>query len=78
MASGTISGPEPESYGSLLERTWRGTKPLELPGGAQRKFLADGDSVRITGVARIPGVEYQVGFGTAEGTILPARPLISE
>ncbi len=70
MASGTISGPEPISFGSLLERTWRGTQPLQFTGGIERKFLADGDSVRLTGIAR--GDDYLVGFGEAEGTILPA------
>ncbi len=70
MASGTISGPTPESFGSLLERTWRGTNPLQLAGGVERKFLQDGDSVVLRGVARGDG--YQIGFGEAEGTILPA------
>ena len=71
MASGTISGPDPESYGSLLERTWRGTKPLALSGGRKRTFLEDGDSVVLRAVAR--GERYNVGFGQAEGTVLPAR-----
>lgn len=77
MASGTISGPAPESYGSLLERTWRGTKPLQLSGGAKRRFLEDGDSVILTGAAR--GPHYTVGFGQAEGTIVArssASPLV--
>lgn len=70
MASGTISGPTEESYGSLLERTWRGTKPLTLPGGATRTFLQDGDRVVMTGWAQGDG--YRVGFGEAAGRILPA------
>jgi fumarylacetoacetase len=71
LASGTISGPEPGSYGSLLELTWRGTKPLELPGGEERRFLEDGDTVILTGWCQGPG--YRVGFGEVRGTILPAR-----
>ena len=67
MASGTISGPTPESFGSLLERTWRGTHPLRLSNGAERRFLEDGDSVILTAVAR--GPHYNVGFGQAEGTV---------
>ena len=47
LASGTISGPEKGSYGSMLEITWRGTEPVTLPGGGQRKFLADGDRVSV-------------------------------
>jgi fumarylacetoacetase len=69
MASGTISGPTPESFGSLLERTWRGTNPLRLSNGAERRFLEDGDSVILTGAAR--GPHYNVGFGQAEGTVAP-------
>ncbi len=44
LASGTISGPTPDAYGSMLELTWRGTKPIDLPDGTTRKFLADGDT----------------------------------
>lgn len=51
MASGTISGPTPESFGSLLELSWRGTKPLTLKDGSERKFLEDGDTVVIAGIA---------------------------
>merc|ERR1711937_478713 len=51
LASGTISGPEPSSYGSMLELSWRGTKPLQLEnGGGERKFLKDGDNVMIRGL----------------------------
>jgi fumarylacetoacetase len=69
-ASGTVSGPTPDSYGSLLELTWRGTKPIALPSGAERKFLADGDSIVLRGAAVRDGV--RIGFGEVEGTILPA------
>jgi fumarylacetoacetase len=71
MASGTISGPTEDSYGSLLELTWRGTKPLKTVGGAERKFLQDGDRVSMTGFAQGDG--YRVGFGEVTGRILPAR-----
>ncbi|MGB4960958.1 MAG: fumarylacetoacetase, partial [Saprospiraceae bacterium] len=49
MASGTISGPTPESYGSMLEICWKGTKPITLPDGSQRVFIEDGDTVSIRG-----------------------------
>ncbi len=70
MGSGTISGPTEESFGSLLERTWRGSKPLTLPDGQTRTFIQDGDSVIMTGWARGDG--YRIGFGKAEGKVLPA------
>jgi fumarylacetoacetase len=70
LASGTISGPDKGSYGSFLELTWRGTEPLALPSGEERKFLQDGDTVAITGWCQGPG--YRVGFGEVTGTILPA------
>ncbi|MBK6894454.1 MAG: fumarylacetoacetase [Flavobacteriales bacterium] len=70
MASGTISGPVPESYGSLLELTWRGTKPLTLKDGSDRKFLEDGDTVVIRGHGERDGV--RIGFGEVRGEILPA------
>jgi fumarylacetoacetase len=72
MASGTISGPTPDSYGSLLELTWRGERPLSLPGGHQRTFLEDGDRIVMTGWCQ--GEGYRVGFGDVAGRILPARP----
>jgi fumarylacetoacetase len=71
LASGTISGPAPDSYGSLLELTWRGSRPLALEGGQQRTFLQDGDRVTLTGWCQGPG--YRVGFGEVTGKILPAR-----
>ena len=55
LGTGTISGPEPESRGCLLERTWRGTEPLTLPGGETRKFLEDGDEVTFRGHMSRPG-----------------------
>lgn len=71
MASGTISGTDPESYGSMLELAWRGTKPISMPDGSERKFLLDGDSVIMRAYAQGDG--YRIGFGEAEGTILPAH-----
>lgn len=71
VASGTISGPTPDSLGSLLELTWRGTRPLKLPGGAERKFLEDGDVLALTGWAQGDG--YRVGFGEVSGRVLPAH-----
>lgn len=71
MASGTISGPTPESFGSLLELSWRGTRPLQLKDGSQRKFLEDGDTVVIRGHAERNGL--RIGFGEVRGQVLPAR-----
>ena len=69
-ASGTISGPIPSSYGSMLELSWRGTKPLQLKDGSERKFLKDGDTLILTGHGQADG--YRVGFGKCEGQLLPA------
>ncbi len=71
MASGTISGPTPDSYGSLLELTWRGETPIELPSGETRTFLEDGDRVTMTAWAQGDG--YRVGFGEATARVLPAH-----
>ena len=73
LASGTISGPTPDSYGSLLELTWRGTRPLALPGGETRRFLEDGDTVTLTGWCQGDG--YRVGLGQVSGKLLPAVSL---
>ena len=70
MASGTISGPEPGSYGSMLEITWRGSQPLTLPDGSQRKFVHDGDTVIMRGHAQREGM--RVGFGEVRTEVLPA------
>jgi fumarylacetoacetase len=71
MASGTISGPTPDSFGSLLEITWGGSKPITLPDGSQRKYLEDGDTVIIKGYAQKNNV--RVGFGEAKAKVLPAH-----
>jgi fumarylacetoacetase len=70
LASGTISGPAPDSYGSLLELAWKGTRPITLPDGERRTFLQDGDRVTMTGWCE--GPSYRVGFGEVTGRILPA------
>ena len=68
LASGTISGPSEESRGSMLELTWRGANPLQLPGGETRKWLEDGDRLTISGWAAGDG--YRVGFGEVSGRIV--------
>lgn len=70
MASGTISGPTPDSYGSMLEISWRGTKPVQMPDGSERKFIADGDTVIMSGYSEKDGV--RVGFGEVSTKVLPA------
>ncbi|HEX7273856.1 MAG TPA: fumarylacetoacetase [Casimicrobiaceae bacterium] len=70
MGSGTISGATPDSWGSLLELAWNGTKPVALANGARRSFLEDGDEVVLTGWCQ--GEGYRVGFGEVRGTVLPA------
>ena len=69
-ASGTISGKDENSYGSMLELTWKGTKPLTLPDGSERKFINDGDTVIMHGFAEKNGV--RVGFGECAAKVLPA------
>jgi len=71
LASGTISGPEPGQYGSMLELTWRGSQPLRLADGQERKFLQDGDTVTLRGWGEKDGV--RIGLGEVTGTLLPAR-----
>ncbi len=69
LASGTISGPAPDSYGSLLELSWRGTRPLNV-GSETRTYLLDGDCVTMTAWCQAEG--YRVGFGNVTGRIVPA------
>ena len=69
-ASGTISGPSPGSYGSMLELTWNGQKPLNMPDGTERKFIEDGDTVIMRARAEKDGV--RIGFGECKGKILPS------
>lgn len=71
-ASGTISGPTPDSYGSMLELAWKGTKPLPMSDGTERKFIADGDTVVIRGYC-VGDHGVRIGFGETGGKILPAK-----
>jgi fumarylacetoacetase len=73
FGSGTISGPTPDSVGSLLEATEGGRKPLELPSGVSRRFLEDGDKVIMRARAHRAGYA-SIGFGECTGRIEPARP----
>jgi fumarylacetoacetase len=73
MASGTISGEAPGSFGSMLELAWKGTKPLTLADGTERRFIDDGDTVIMRGFAEKDGL--RIGFGEVRGTVLPALPL---
>lgn len=73
LGTGTISGPERESRGSMLELSWGGKEPLTLPeSGEVRSFLEDGDTVTLKGAAR--GAGYRIGFGECAGTLMPALP----
>ena len=71
LGSGTISGPEKDQRGSLLEISWNGTEPVELAAGIQRTFLEDGDSLVMRGWCQGDG--FRVGFGEVEGTIFAAE-----
>ena len=68
-ASGTISGENPNSFGSMLELTWRGQNPLKLNDGQERKFIEDNDTIIMRGFAEKDGI--RVGFGEVSGKILP-------
>jgi fumarylacetoacetase len=69
LASGTISGPAKESRGSMLELTWRGAEPLELPSGETRKFLEDGDEVIMRGYCERERAA-RIGFGECRGVVV--------
>ena len=71
LASGTISGPEKGTYGSLLEITWRGSEPVKLSNGDELKFLRDGDELIIRGYCEKDGL--RIGFGEVTGKILPSN-----
>ncbi len=70
MASGTISGPTPESFGSMLEISWRGTKPVKMNNGSERKFIQDNDTVIMRGYCKNEHV--RIGFGKVMTKVLPA------
>lgn len=76
MGSGTISGPTPDAFGSLLELTWNGKNPITLSGGAKRTFIEDGDTVVMAGWCQGDG--YRIGFGEVSGKILPAKAKSAE
>ena len=71
IGSGTVSGPDKSSWGSLLELTARGREPLELQSGEQRGFIEDGDEIIFRGFAEKPGYP-RIGFGECRGVMLPA------
>ena len=70
MGSGTISGKTPDSYGSMLELTWRGEKPITLSDGTERKFINDNDTVILKGYCKNNYV--RIGFGECRSKLLPA------
>lgn len=72
LASGTVSGTEKTARGCLLELTWRGSEPIELPDGEVRRFLADGDEVILRGFCEKPGAA-RIGFGECRGVVAPAE-----
>ncbi len=71
MASGTISGNDETSYGSMLEISWKGTKPVEMPDGTTRKFIQDNDTVIMKGHCIKNNI--RVGFGEVKSKVLPAK-----
>ncbi|MFD1344075.1 fumarylacetoacetase [Litorisediminicola beolgyonensis] len=71
LGSGTISGPDRDSRGSLLELSWGGKEPISLQGGGTRTFIEDGDTLTLRGAAQGDG--YRIGFGACSGQLLPAR-----
>ena len=71
FASGTVSGVDPATYGSLLERTWNGTAPVTLDDGTTRGFLEDGDVVTLSGWAPGPG-GTRITLGEVHGRVPPA------
>jgi fumarylacetoacetase len=72
LASGTVSGPDKQARGCLLELTWRGAEPITLPTGETRRFLQDGDEVIMRGVCERPG-QARIGFGECRGLVLAAE-----
>lgn len=71
LGSGTISGTTPDSFGSMLELSWRGQRPIPLDNGEIRSFLEDGDELKITGYGKANDI--RIGFGECTGKILPAN-----
>lgn len=75
MGSGTISGKDPSSYGSMLELTWAGKNPIQMPNGESRTFIADNDTVIMKGYCQ--NNEVRIGFGEVRSKLLPATVKIS-
>ena len=73
MGSGTISGPTPDSYGSMLELSWKGERPVKLSDGSTRTFIEDGDTVILRGYCQ--NEQVRIGFGECKGKVLPARKI---
>jgi len=71
LASGTISGENKEAFGSMLEISWKGTKPVEMPDGSSRKFINDGDTVIMRGSAN--NQKIKIGFGEVSTLVLPSK-----
>lgn len=71
MGSGTISGSTPDSFGSMLELAWKGTKPLTMNDGSERRFIQDGDTVTMRGFCQ--NDEVRIGFGEVSAKILPSK-----
>lgn len=71
MASGTISGPTPDSYGSMLEICWKGTKPVKMPDGTERKFILDGDNVKMRGWCQKGDI--RIGFGPCDARVYHSK-----
>ena len=69
LASGTVSGEAKDSRGCLLELTWRGQEPIQLPNGEERRFLQDGDEVTMRGFCQRDGF-VRIGFGECKGTVV--------
>ena len=72
--SGTISGPEKNMYGSMLELSWKGTNPVQLANGDTRKFIQDGDTVIMKAYSEKDGV--RIGFGECKSKVHPARQMV--
>ncbi|MDO6675679.1 fumarylacetoacetase [Tenacibaculum sp. 1_MG-2023] len=71
MGSGTISGPTQDSFGSMLELTWRGQNPIKMNDGSERKFINDNDTVIMRGYSK--NEKVRIGFGECSGKVLPAK-----
>jgi len=71
LASGTISGPSEGSFGSMLEISWKGTKPINMPDGSKRKFINDGDTVIMRGYSQ--NSDTRIGFGNVSTLVLPSK-----